>query len=65
MSKHILDVLSIAIVGLVAVGYLVRTYFKMRKNKCATICSGCSRNSCNSRSFANYGNKGIIKIVQK
>lgn len=65
MSKHILDILSVTIVGLIAVGYLVKTYFKMKKNKCATICSGCSGNSCNSRSFANSGNKGIIKLVQR
>ncbi|MFN8770190.1 MAG: FeoB-associated Cys-rich membrane protein [Neisseriaceae bacterium] len=52
MNKHMLDILSVAIIILIAALFLIRVYFKMKKNKCVTMCNGCDRNKCSSRSFA-------------
>ena len=52
MSKHFLDMLSVGVILLMACIWLVRTFIKMRQNKCATVCSGCSGGSCSTKSFA-------------
>jgi hypothetical protein len=47
-----LDILGTSFIGIIALIYILRTYFKMRKNKCATICNGCSGGtSCSTKVF--------------
>lgn len=62
MQLHILDLLSTGIIGLIALAFILRTYFKMRKNKCATICSGCSGSSCSTKVFKPDADKKIILL---
>ncbi len=52
MSSHFLDIFSVSSIILFAVVWLVRMFFKMRKNKCVTMCSGCSGGACSTKSFA-------------
>lgn len=50
---HILDILAISAIGVAALAYLYHMVKTMRKNKCATLCSGCSTGSCSTKNFAN------------
>jgi|GEM_PF-5558212 len=60
MQLHILDILSTGTIGLIALAFVLRTYFKMRKNKCATICNGCSGGtSCSTKVFKSSDKKII------
>lgn len=52
MHFAVSDILSVSAVGLIASAFLIHLFFKMRKNKCATICSGCSGSNCSTKSFA-------------
>lgn len=56
MQFAMTDILSVALIGLIAVAFLVRLFFKMRKNKCITVCSGCQGNSCSTKNFAKLQN---------
>lgn len=61
MQLHTLDILSTGTVGLIALAFVLRTYFKMRKNKCAAICNGCSGGiSCSTKVFKS--DKKIIPL---
>ncbi len=62
MHFALVDIVSVSVVGAVAVGFLIRLFFKMRTNKCITVCSGCSGAACSTKSFAT-ANK-IIPIHQ-
>ena len=64
MDKHMLDIFSVVVIMLIACTFILRTYLKMRKNKCLTMCNGCSGGVCSKRSFATSGTK-IIKISPK
>ena len=52
MHFAIVDILSVSVVGVVAIGFLVRLFFRMRTNSCITVCSGCSGGTCSTKSFA-------------
>ncbi len=62
MQFHIFDIISVVVIGLIAIAFITRTYLKMRKNKCATICSGCSTESCSTKSFKAKDNKKVIHL---
>ncbi len=52
MHLHLLDILGTGAIGIIALVFVLRTYLKMRKNKCATICNGCSGGtSCSTKVF--------------
>lgn len=53
MLQHfqVYDILSVMLIISAAVLWLMHIFVKMHKNKCATICSGCTRTSCNSKTF--------------
>ncbi len=52
MHFALVDIISVSVIGFVAVSFLTRLFFKMRTNKCITVCSGCSGGSCSTKSFA-------------
>lgn len=64
MNNHFLDIFSVSCIILFASIWLIRMFLKMRKNKCVTMCSGCSGGSCSTKSFANKSaiNKQTIPI---
>ncbi|MCE3268591.1 MAG: hypothetical protein K0R49_843 [Burkholderiales bacterium] len=63
MQFHLLDILSTGLIGLIALVFMLHTYFKMRKNKCATICNGCSGgSSCSTKVFKADPAKKVISI---
>ena len=62
MSKHFLDMLSVGVIILFACIWLIRTFIKMRQNKCATVCSGCSGGSFSTKSFVNTKQNNAINI---
>lgn len=52
MHFAIVDVLTVTLIGLVAIIFLVRLGLKMRKDKTISLCSGCTKSGCSSKSFA-------------
>lgn len=55
MKMHfaLIDIISVGIMGLLAIIFLCNMFFKMRKDKCVTVCSGCSSgNACSTKNFA-------------
>ena len=52
MHFALVDIISVSVVGVIAVGFLARLFFRMRTDKCVTVCSGCSGGSCSTKSFA-------------
>ena len=62
MNKHFLDMLSVGVIILFACIWLVRTFIKMRQNKCVTVCSGCSGGSCSTKSFGATKQNKYINI---
>ncbi len=42
MGFHILDVLSVTIIGLITIFFVIKSIKKTANNKCVTVCSGCS-----------------------
>lgn len=63
MGFHLFDLLSVAFIILMACGFIIRTYLKMRSNSCATLCNGCSGSKCSTRSFVTKAQP--IKFYQK
>jgi len=63
MPFHILDIMSVSCIGVFAIGFLFINYKKMKKNKCATICSGCSGGSCSSKSFVTDKKTIVLKSI--
>jgi hypothetical protein len=63
MQLHTLDILSTGAIGLIALAFVLRTYFKMRKNKCATICNGCSGASCSTKIFKSDKKTILLKAI--
>lgn len=59
MMEHLVDILSVAVIILIAGGYLWRTFRKARKN-CGSICSGCS-GSCQTK-VKQFGQPQAIKF---
>lgn len=61
MLQHfqVYDILSVMLIISTAVFWLARICIKMRKNKCATICSGCTGVSCNSKTFTRLPTNSI------
>jgi hypothetical protein len=51
MYKELLDLLSVGLIGIAAIFFMFRTYRKIRKNSCATLCNGCSTKGCATKSF--------------
>lgn len=62
MNNHLLDVISVIIIGIGACSFILKNYLKMRKNKCATMCSSCSGGSCSTKNFANKSENTVISI---
>jgi hypothetical protein len=51
-NLHFLDVLGVGILLFAAVTVLYKNFIKMKKAKgCATLCNGCSTNSCSTKVF--------------
>ncbi|MCX8513999.1 MAG: hypothetical protein ORN24_00340 [Burkholderiales bacterium] len=51
-NLHVLDILGVSLLLFTAVTVLYRNFSKMRKAKgCATLCNGCSANSCSTKVF--------------
>lgn len=48
---HVLDMFSVGIIGVSALGFILRYFFKMRQDKCTTLCAGCSANACSTKTF--------------
>ena len=67
MNKHFLDMLSVGVIILFACIWLVRTFIKIRQNKCVTVCSGCSGGSCSTKSFVGkkQNNSTNIKLIKQ
>ena len=62
MHFALTDILAVATIGLVAVIFLIRLFARMRKDKCVTVCSGCSGGSCSTKSFATKNPAKSIQI---
>ncbi|HMT02893.1 MAG TPA: hypothetical protein PKD00_06215 [Burkholderiales bacterium] len=53
MGFHILDILSVAIIGLITIFFVIKSIIKTANNKCETICMGCSNSgSCSTKNFS-------------
>ena len=52
MHFALTDILAVTVICLVAVLFLIRLFVRMRKDKCVTVCNGCSGSSCSTKSFA-------------
>mgnify|MGYP000275809797 CR=1 FL=1 len=53
MHFALMDTLSISVIGIVALVFLCRLFFKMRRDKCITVCNGCSSGGhCSTKNFA-------------
>lgn len=59
MHFALYDILSVGAIGIVALAFLIHLFFKMKKNKCVTICNGCSGGGCSTKSFADKTPKNI------
>lgn len=58
MGFHILDILSIVIIGLGTIFFVIKSIIKTGNNKCITICGGCSSSgSCSTKNFS-------VKVIQ-
>lgn len=51
MGFHLLDILSVVIIGLGTIFFIIKSIIKTANNKCITICAGCS-NSCSTKNFS-------------
>jgi hypothetical protein len=51
MHFALFDILSVAFAGVMALTFLIRVFFKVHKDKCVNVCSGCSGGGCATRSF--------------
>lgn len=63
MNFHMLDIMSVGCIGFLAIFFLYNNYKKIKKNKCATICSGCSVGSCSTKSFVVDKKTIILKPI--
>ena len=61
MNHHWLDLSAVIVIGCGAIVFMLRTYSKMRKNSCATMCNGCSAGGCSTKSFAPNNKVATIK----
>lgn len=60
MSYQLSDIIVVSIIGLIAIGFLVRLVRRMMKNKAASLCNGCSTGTCSTKNFSN--DKQVIKF---
>jgi hypothetical protein len=58
-NYQLFDIIGVGLIITLAVLWLMRIVIKMRNNKCATVCSGCSANKCSTKSFATKVSKNI------
>ena len=53
MGFHILDILSVAIIGVITIFFVIKSIIKTANNKCVNICAGCSNSgSCSTKNFS-------------
>ena len=52
MPFAIMDVLTVGLIILLALIFLVRLGLKMRKDKTISLCTGCIKSECSTKSFA-------------
>lgn len=62
MEFKFFDILSVSIIGITALVFVFRAFGKMRKNKCATLCNGCSGSPCSTKKFQSKSNKKVISL---
>lgn len=58
----IVDVLSVVFIVVGAILFLIHTMFRMHKDKCITLCNGCSKTRCSAKDFSTTAPIKIIKL---
>lgn len=58
----IVDVLSICFIVVGAILFLIHTMCRMHKDKCITLCNGCSKTRCSAKDFSTTAPIKIIKL---
>ncbi|MBP9743006.1 MAG: FeoB-associated Cys-rich membrane protein [Burkholderiales bacterium] len=62
LQFNIVDILSVGFIVIGAALFIIYTIFRMHKDKCATMCNGCSKNSCSVKDFSTAAPIKIIKL---